>query len=306
MKTALPVGASDAVRVASGPSAPAHAIADFIALTKPRVNALVVMTAAIGFYLAAIDPIDPWVLIHTLIGTLLVASGAAAFNQVLERDIDRRMRRTCGRPLPAGRLAPAEAAWFALALSLTGLAELATRTTVLAALVALATIISYALVYTPLKRYTSLSTVVGAVPGALPPLIGWAAARGSLSIEAWTLFAIVFVWQMPHVLAVSWMYREDYERGGIRVLPVVEPDGASTGRQMVSYSAALIPVSLLPSAVGLGGTLYLFAALWMGIGLLGLSIAFARHMTRDRARRLFYGSLLYLPVLWVLLVVERV
>jgi protoheme IX farnesyltransferase len=176
---------------------------------------------------------------------------------------------------------------------------------VLAALVAFATIVSYALVYTPLKRYTSLSTVVGAVPGALPPLIGWAAARGSLSIEAWTLFAIVFVWRMPHVLAVSWMYREDYERGGIRVLPVVEPDGASTGRQMVSYSAALIPISLLPSAVGLAGDLYLGVALLMGTGLLVLSIGFARHLTRDRARRLFYASLLYLPVLWVLLVASQ-
>jgi protoheme IX farnesyltransferase len=305
MKAAARLGASDAVRLSSGPAAPARAIADFVALTKPRVNSLVVMTTAIGFYLAAIGPIDPWILVHTLVGTMLVASGAAAFNQVLERDVDRRMRRTCGRPLAAGRLAPGEAAWFALALSLTGLAELATRTTVLAALVAFATVVSYALVYTPLKRYTSLSTVVGAVPGALPPLIGWAAARGSLSVEAWTLFAIVFVWQMPHVLAVSWMYREDYERGGIRVLPVIEPDGASTGRQMVSYSAALIPISLLPSAIGLAGDLYLGAALLMGTGLLALSIGFARHLTRDRARRLFYASLLYLPVLWVLLVASQ-
>jgi protoheme IX farnesyltransferase len=305
MKAAAPIGASQAVGLSSGPAAPARAIADFIALTKPRVNGLVVMTTAIGFYLAATGPIDPWVLVHALVGTTLVASGAAAFNQVIERDVDRRMRRTCGRPLPAGRLAPADAAWFALALSLTGLAELATRTTLLAAVVALATLVSYALVYTPLKRYTSLSTVVGAVPGALPPLIGWAASRGSLSLGAWTLFAIVFVWQMPHVLAVSWMYREDYERGGIRVLPVIEPDGASTARQMVSYSAALIPVSLLPSAIGLAGDIYLVAALLMGVGLLALSIGFARHLSRGHARRLFYASLLYLPVLWVLLVASH-
>ena len=286
------------------PAARTRALADFITLTKPRVNLLVVMTAGIGFYLGATG-IDPWRVFHALVGTGLVASGAAAFNQIYERDIDRLMRRTQSRPLPAGRLDVGEARWFASALALAGLVELGLGTTWLAAAVAVATIGSYALVYTPLKTRTSLSTVVGAVPGALPPLIGWAAAAGSLPIQAWSLFAIVFFWQMPHVLAVSWMYREDYERGGIRVLPVVEPDGASTARQMVSYGAALVPVSLLPTVTGLAGDVYLVAAMALGLVLLGLSVAFARDHTRERARRLFYGSLLYLPVLWVVLIANR-
>jgi protoheme IX farnesyltransferase len=286
------------------PAAPTRALADFVTLTKPRVNLLVVMTTGIGFYLGATS-IDPWRVFHALLGTGLVASGAAAFNQIYERDIDRLMRRTQSRPLPSGRLDVSDARWFAAALALAGLVELGLGTTWLAAAVAVATIGSYALVYTPLKTRTSLSTVVGAVPGALPPVIGWAAAAGSLPIQAWSLFAIVFCWQMPHVLAVSWMYREDYERGGIRVLPVIEPDGASTARQIVSYAAVLIPVSLLPTATGLAGTIYLVAALSLGVAQLGLGIAFARDHKREHARRLFYATLLYLPVLWVALIANR-
>jgi protoheme IX farnesyltransferase len=243
--------------------------------------------------------------VHTVVGTALVASGAAAFNQVLERDVDRRMRRTQSRPLPSGRLAISEAGWFALALSVAGLVELIAGANALAAAVALATITSYALVYTPLKTRTSLATVVGAIPGALPPMIGWAAATRTLSIEAWVLFSIVFFWQMPHVLAISWMYREDYERGGIRVLPVEEPDGASTSRQTVTYAAALIPVSLLPTIVGLSGGFYFAAAAVLGAAQLALAIQFARRRSRDTARRLFFASLVYLPVLWGLLVVDR-
>ena len=286
------------------PAARTRAVADFVTLTKPRVNLLVVMTTGIGFYLGATG-LDPWRVFHALMGTGLVASGAAAFNQIYERDIDRLMRRTQSRPLPSGRLDVGEARWFAAALALAGLVELGLGTTWLAAAVAAATIVSYALVYTPLKTRTSLATVVGAVPGALPPLIGWAAATGTLPIQAWSLFAIVFFWQMPHVLAVSWMYREDYERGGIRVLPVVEPDGGSTARQIVSYAAALIPVSLLPTATGLAGDVYLVAAVALGLALLGLSVAFARERKRERARRLFYASLVYLPVLWVVLIGNR-
>ena len=186
-----------------------------------------------------------------------------------------------------------------------GLVQLALGTNLVAAMVAFATIASYALIYTPLKRRTSLATVIGAVPGAMPPMIGWAAATGSLSIEAWVLFAIVFVWQMPHVLAISWMYREDYERAGIRVLPVEEPDGASTSRQTVSYAAVLIPVTLLPTAVGLAGGRYLAGALVLGMALLALAITFARERTAAHARRLFIASLLYLPVLWVLMLADR-
>jgi protoheme IX farnesyltransferase len=287
------------------PGARRGAYVDFVALTKPRVNVLVLITTVIGFHLATVGSIDLLLLVHTVMGTALVAGGAAALNQVLERDSDRLMRRTQGRPLPAGRLSTSEAGSFALALAGIGLVQLALGASLLAALVAFATIASYALVYTPLKRRTSLATVIGAVPGALPPMIGWAAASGSLSIEAWVLFAIVFVWQMPHVLAISWMYREDYERGGIRVLPVEEPDGASTSRQTVSYAAVLIPVTLLPTAVGLAGGLYLAGALGLGVALLALAITFARERTAAHARRLFFGSLLYLPVLWVLMLADR-
>jgi protoheme IX farnesyltransferase len=294
--TAVPLPAGDAR---------ARTVSDFLTLTKPRVNLLVVVTTLIGFYLGSFGSIDIYVLVHTIVGTTLVASGAAAFNQVLERDIDGRMRRTQSRPLPSGRLGISEAGWFALALSLIGLVELVAGANLLAAGVALATIASYALVYTPLKTRTSLATVVGAIPGALPPMIGWAAATKTLSIEAWVLFSIVFFWQMPHVLAISWMYREDYERGGIRVLPVEEPDGASTSRQAVTYAAALIPVSLLPTIVGLSGGFYFGTAALLGAAQLVLAVQFAQHRSRERARRLFYASLVYLPVLWGLLVVDR-
>jgi protoheme IX farnesyltransferase len=301
MKTA-PVDGSVPVAV---PDTRRHAYGDFLALTKPRVNLLVLFTTLIGFHLGTFGPTDIVLLIHTVIGTALVAGAAAAINQVLERDSDRLMRRTRLRPLAAGRLGKREAGWFALVLAVIGLAQLALGANLLAALVALATIASYSLVYTPLKRRTSLATVIGAVPGALPPMIGWAAATGGLSVEAWVLFAIVFVWQMPHVLAISWMYREDYERGGIRVLPVEEPDGASTSRQTVSYAAVLVPISLLPTVVGLAGGAYLGGALLLSLVILGLSIAFARQRTARHARRLFFASLLYLPVLWVLMLVNR-
>jgi protoheme IX farnesyltransferase len=301
MKTAP---ADAGVRVAV-PDTRRHALADFLALTKPRVNLLVLITTLIGFHLGAFGPIDVTVLVHTIVGTALVAGGAAALNQVLERDSDRLMRRTRSRPLPAGRLRMGEAGWFALALAAIGLVELSLGANRLAAVVAFATIASYALVYTPLKRRTSLATVVGAVPGALPPMIGWAAATGGLSIEAWVLFAIVFFWQMPHVLAISWMYREDYERAGIRVLPVEEPDGASTSRQTVGYAAVLVPVTLLPTVVGLAGGVYLAGALVLGLGILALAIVFARQRAATHARRLFLASLLYLPVLWMLMLADR-
>ncbi len=212
------------------------------------MNLLVLVTTVIGFHLGNPGGTDFALLFNTVVGTFLVACGAAAFNQVLERDVDARMRRTMQRPLPDGRIGVREALWFASAISLIGLLQLWFGANRLSALVAVATLASYALVYTPLKRVTSLATVVGAVPGALPPVIGWAAARGDLALEAWVLFAIVFCWQMPHVLAVSWLYREDYGRGGIRVLPVVDPDGRSTAFQMINYAAALVPISLLPAS----------------------------------------------------------
>ena len=280
--------------------------ADYISLTKPRVNLLVLVTTVIGFHLGNRGGTDLPLLFHTAMGTLLVASGAAAFNQVIERDVDALMRRTRMRPLPDGRLGVAQSAWFAAALSALGLAQLWAGANGLAAAVAATTLLTYTLAYTPLKRVTSLSTIVGAVPGALPPVIGWAAATGGVSIEAWVLFAIVFFWQMPHVLAVSWLYREDYERGGIRVLPVVEPQGRSTAFQMVNYAAALVPVSLMPAVVGLSGRIYLAGAVVLGVSALVLAVRFARQRTSERARQLFYASLIYLPVLWVLMLANRV
>jgi protoheme IX farnesyltransferase len=279
--------------------------ADYVTLTKPRVNLLVLVTTTIGFVLGNAGRGDLALLFHTVLGTFLVASGAAAFNQVLERDVDALMRRTMARPLPGGRVAARDAVLFAAALSTIGIVELGLGANWLAATVAIFTLASYALIYTPLKRVTSLATVVGAVPGALPPVIGWAASRGSLGLEAWVLFAIVFFWQMPHVLAVSWLYREDYARGGIRVLPVEEPDGRSTAFQMVNYAAALVPVSLMPTAVGLAGRIYLGGAIVLGIALLALTIRFATHRTPEAARRLFAASLVYLPLLWVLMLANR-
>jgi len=279
--------------------------ADYVTLIKPRVNLLVLVTTVIGFHLGNLGGTDLALLFNTVVGTFLVASGAAAFNQVLEREVDGRMRRTVLRPLPDGRIGSTEAFWFATALSGVGLAQLWFGANWLAALVAAATLVSYALIYTPLKKITSLATIIGAVPGALPPVIGWAAARQNLSIEAWVLFAIVFFWQMPHVLAISWLYREDYERGGIRVLPVEDPDGRSTAFQMVNYAAALVPVSLLPTAFGIAGQVYFVGALILGIAALWLAIRFARQRTTERARQLFYASLIYLPVLWVLMLANR-
>jgi heme o synthase len=274
--------------------------ADFLELTKPRLNLLVVATTLAGYYLGA-DGFDPALLASAVIGTGLVAGGAAAFNEILERDTDGLMRRTRTRPLPGGRMQVSTAVWFAVALSLAGLALLAVGTNRLAAGVAAATLLSYALIYTPLKAKTSLSTLVGGVPGALPPMIGWAAATGTLSIEAWVLFAIVFLWQMPHFLAIAWLCREDYARAGLPMLPVVEPDGRSTAQQVVLYASVLVPVSLAPTLVGLTGRVYFGGALVLGLAFLALGVLFARERTNGNARRLFLGSITYLPLLWGLM-----
>jgi heme o synthase len=203
-------------------------------------------------------------------------------------------------------MAPGRAKLFAAMLSVAGLVELAAAVNWLAAGVALATLLTYTAFYTPLKKRTSLATVVGGVPGALPPMIGWAAVRNNLSIEAWILFGIVFLWQMPHFLAIAWMYREDYKRAGFPLLPIVEPDGASTGRQAVVYAAALVPLSLAPAAAGMSGVVYLAGAAVMSAAFLALAVRFAWHRTTPDARKLFFGSILYLPLLWILMVVNRV
>ena len=279
---------------------------DYVTLAKPRLNLLVVATTLAGYYMAAPQGLGWALLLHTLAGTALVASGASAFNQLLEIEADGMMRRTRARPLPSGRIAPGRAKAFAIVLSIAGLAQLAFMVNLLAAAVAFVTLLTYTVFYTPLKKRTSLATVVGGIPGALPPMIGWAAVRNTLSIEAWILFGIVFLWQMPHFLAIAWMYREDYRRAGFPLLPIVEPDGGSTGRQSVIYAAALLPVSLAPTAAGMSGNAYLAGAALMGIGFLALALRFAQLRTASDARRLFFGSILYLPLLWILMVVNRV
>jgi heme o synthase len=279
---------------------------DFVALAKPRLNLLVVASALAGYVMAGGEILDAIRVVCTVAGTALVAGGASAFNQVIERVPDSLMRRTRMRPVPDGRLQPFESVAFGLVLSVIGLAVLATEVNLLSAAVALATLLTYALIYTPLKRRTSFATVIGAIPGALPPVIGWAAARGSLSQGAWVLFAIVFLWQLPHFLAIAWLYREDYARAGFPMLPVIEPDGRSTARQALFYCAALLPVSLAPTLLGMASTVYFVSALGLGLLFLGLTLKFARTRAVADARRLFFGSIIYLPILWILMIAGRV
>jgi protoheme IX farnesyltransferase len=280
-------------------------VGDFVELTKPRITALVVLTSWVGYYLGARGDVLVSVLLHTLLGTALTCAGTSALNMILERDLDALMQRTRGRPLPAGRLGSGEALWFAMALALAGLFELALFVNMLASLIAAATLALYLFVYTPLKRRTWLSTMVGAVPGALPPMIGWAAATGGVSAGGWALFAIQFVWQLPHFYAIAWMFREDYARGGFPMLSVIDPDGALTGRQIAGWTAVLLPASLLPVFLEIAGLLYAGAALLLGLVLLILSLGVAARHDVPRARRVFLGSILYLPALFGCLVLDR-
>lgn len=278
--------------------------ADFLELTKPRITFLVLVTAAVGYALGLRDGFEASAFVSMLAGTGLLSGGAAALNQYLERDADGRMERTRHRPLPAGRLAPEEALVFGLAISAAGLALLAVAGWLAAAL-GLATAASYVLLYTPLKRVTSLCTVVGAVPGALPPMIGWAAARGELGAGAWALFAVLFLWQLPHFLALAWLYREDYARAGFPMLTVADRSGSSTGRQAVLYTAALLPVSLIAGSLASAGTGYLWAASALGLGFTACAAWFAWRRSAAAARSLFLASILYLPALFAVLVLDR-
>ena len=288
----------------SAPAAASRA-ADFLALTKPRLNSLVVVSAGLGYYLGASGAASPAALVHTLIGSALVAGAAAAFNQAAERDIDAAMERTRRRPVAAGRVTPAEARLFAMVLAALGLLELGLATNVAAAAVALATLVGYAAVYTPLKRRTPWATLVGAVPGALPPVIGWTAARGAATVEAWVLFGIVFLWQMPHFHALSWLYRDDFRRAGLPFLAVLDDSGRQASTQGLLCAAALLPMSLAAALVGLGGQLYVAAAALLGLAFTAAAGRFALRRSPARARALFLASLAYLPLLWGLLVVER-
>ncbi len=302
MKPARPVGA---VHLPAADTRRPLSISDYVALTKPGLNLLVVVTSAAGYYLGAPDVLPVWPMVEAVAGTALVASGAAVLNQVYERETDRLMKRTRLRPLPDGRVATRDASIFGFALSIGGLLLLASSANLSATLLALATIVIYLLVYTPMKRRSSLSTLVGAVPGALPPLIGWAAARGDLAIGGWTLFGIVFLWQIPHFMAIAWMHRDDYRRAGFPMLPVVDPDGRRTGQQALLYTIALIPTSLLPSYVGLGQWMYFWSALALGFALLVLSARFAMARSDGAARALFFGSITYLPLIWAALILDH-
>ena len=274
-------------------------------LTKPRIALMVLFTVIIGAVLASGGRVDLLLLVHAVLGTTLVAAGASALNMYVERRADARMRRTENRPLPAGRLHPLEVLAFGCGLGLTGVVYLAlTLQRPWAALLAAATFISYVCVYTPLKRRTPLNTLIGAVPGALPPLIGWTAIRGSLDPEALALFFIIFLWQVPHFLAIAWIYREDYARARLRMRPVMDPEGTRTARQMLTYCLALIPVSLAPAVLGGAGLFYVGGALLMGACFTGRAIGFARDRSVARARRVLRGSLLYLPALFALLVLD--
>ena len=277
----------------------------YLELTKPRITFLIVLTSAAGFCLGASGSINYLLLTHAMIGIALLSSGIATLNQYMERELDALMRRTASRPLPTGKLLPLEACALGVGLTLGAEIYLALLVNPLTASLGLTVIAGYLFLYTPLKTRTTLSTVLGAFPGAMLPVMGWTAARGTLGMEAWVLFAILFLWQFPHFLAIAWMYREDYGRAGIVMLPVVEPEGRITGQQIVLYTLLLLPVSLLPTALGISGTIYFYGAIVLGVLFLYSSISAAISKSRQQARRLLLASVIYLPLLFALMVLNR-
>jgi len=277
----------------------------YIALTKPRITWLILMSTGMGYYFGLTGAVDFWALLHTIVGTGLIASGTAALNQWYERDADARMRRTEKRPLPSGQMSATNALLFGLALSVLGFVELGVGVNWLSAGLGLFTLITYLGIYTPLKRISPVSTTLGAIPGAMPPLIGYAAASGTLTAEAWVLYAILFLWQFPHFYAIAWMYREDYLRAGIKMLPVVEPDGESTVRQMLVFSILLIPVSLAPRYLGMTGNIYAAGTLAAGVAFVAACVRMSNDRSFLRARNVLLVSVIYLPVLYGLLLLDR-
>jgi heme o synthase len=274
-------------------------------LIKARLTFLVLLTTLVGFYVGWRGPMNYWLMLHALAGTTLLACGASALNQLWERNHDALMRRTAERPLPSGRMRPETVLLFGGFTSIAGLLYLAFAVNLLTALLGAATLASYVFIYTPLKRVTWLNTAVGAVPGALPPLMGWTAARDQLSGEGWSLFAILFFWQIPHFFAIAWLYREEYEKAGFVMLPSLDPDGSRTGRQAVSHTLGLLIVSLLPFLFRLAGPVYLAGALLLGVAFLIAAVQFSRDLSRPCARRLFFVSILYLPLLLGLMVFDK-
>ena len=281
------------------------ALSIFLALIKARLTFLVLLTTLVGFYIGWRGSMNYWLMFHALVGTAVLACGASALNQLWEREHDARMRRTAERPLPSGRMQPETVLIFGGVCSVFGLIYLAFAVNLLTSVLGALTLGSYILVYTPLKRVTWLNTAVGAIPGALPPLMGWTAARDQLSGEGWSLFAILFFWQIPHFLAIAWLYREEYEKAGFVMLPSHDPDGSRTGRQTVSHTLALLIVSLLPFQFRLVGVTYLAGALILGLAFLVYAVLFSRELTRPRARQLFFISILYLPALLGLMVFDK-
>jgi protoheme IX farnesyltransferase len=278
---------------------------DYLILTKARITGLVLVTTTVGFVLASSQSVDLGRLVVLLVGVALATGGSAALNQYLEHEIDARMRRTESRPLPAGRMTLSRGLAVGVVLSVVGVIWLVVRINPLTGLLALASSLLYLTVYTPLKTRTPLNTLVGAVPGAIPPVMGWTAVTGRIDVAAWALFGILYLWQFPHFLAIAWMYRDDYARARLPMLPVVDPDGGSTGRQVVLYSLALLPVSLIPTVLGLAGSVYFFGALVAGLVFLGFGLAMTVNRGRASARRLLLASVTYLPILLVLLLVDR-
>jgi protoheme IX farnesyltransferase len=274
-------------------------------LTKPDVTLLVVLTTLAGFYLGSSGPLDFLRLAHTLLGTAFIAAGTSALNHYFERASDAKMRRTANRPLPRGKLHPAEALFFGVALVLAGTAYLAVLLNLLSGVLGFAASASYLAAYTPLKTRTRLATLVGAFPGAVPPLIGWAAASGSLTLAAGILYAILFLWQFPHFLSIAWIYREDYARAGILMLPVVDRTGTATFRQILGYSVAVVPASLLPAVLGMAGTFYLVGALLLGLALVRLGVWAAQSRTNVRAKWLLQGTIVYIPLLFGLMMFDK-
>jgi protoheme IX farnesyltransferase len=289
---------------AAAVAAPRARVADFAELTKPRITMLVLVTTAVGYALGLSGSFEPAAFLSLLAGTALVSGGASVLNQYWEREADGRMRRTRLRPLPSGRVSPADALVFGLVVSAAGLGLLASINALTVVLGA-AALGSYVLAYTPLKRVSSLCTVVGAVPGAIPPLMGFAAARGSLEPSAWSLFALLFLWQLPHFLAIGWIYREDYARGGFPMLTVTDKDGRRTGRQAILYAAALLPATIAAGALASAGGAYLWGALLLGAAFLGCAVGFARTRSIAWARGLFFASIVYLPAVLGLMVFDR-
>lgn len=285
---------------------PANAVQDFVALTKPNIVWLIVVATAVGFYMASDWPLDWVLLVQTLGATAVLAGGTGALNQWMERESDAKMRRTEQRPLAAGRMSAPTGLAFALLLVAVGLGWLWVATNWLAVAVGAGVVFAYVCVYTPLKQRTPWATFLGAFPGAGPPLIGWAAVRNELPVEAWILFGILFLWQFPHFYAIAWMYREDYARAGIKMLPVIDPDGKATAARIVLYGAALVPVSLLPSVFGMTGIIYAIGAALMSVAYLNVGISTTSEPTGASARGVLRMSVLHLPAIYLLLVVDKI